>query len=639
MGDNQSSPEMTRREGTRKRVYRLVQAGLDVLTLAAALGFAYLLRFDFDIPARNLTILRTQLPVVIGIQFVCMYLAGVYRLMWRYVGLQDVPRFLRAAGYSTVSLVVLRLLPFAALRDFRVPISVIVLDVMLAFGGVLALRVVRRSAFEERKRRLTATDPSVPIRRPVILVGAGRAGVLSAREIKSRADLAVFPVGFVDDDPLKQSSVIAGTPVLGTSRDLPALVRRFNVDHVIITIAEADPSSIRRIIEICERIPIKVRTIPGYYDLLQGRVSIRRIRDVDPDALLGREAVELEKGRLDDFLSDKAVLVTGAGGSIGSELALQVARFRPRSLVLVERSEFALFEVHRKLVDLWPDVNVVPKMADCTDTGRMGQILGEHRPEVLLHVAAHKHVPMMESNPGEAVKNNSIGTHKLGELAAEWKVGTFVLISTDKAVRPRSIMGASKRIAEMVVQDLDRRYDTCFTAVRFGNVLGSAGSVIPIFNEQISRGGPVTVTDERMRRYFMSISEAAQLVLTAATYSEGGEIFILDMGEPVPIVQLAEKLIRLSGFEPYEEIDIIFTGARPGEKIYEELGTEEEQLTPTANAKIFVATSAQAPPGVDQVLQTLQELVEVGASAERIRDALDAVIPDSQMAIGMDSLP
>jgi FlaA1/EpsC-like NDP-sugar epimerase len=277
-------------------------------------------------------------------------------------------------------------------------------------------------------------------------------------------------------------------------------------------------------------------------------------------------------------------------------------------------------------------------MADCGDAPRMSRILDIHRPEVVLHVAAHKHVPMMESNPGEAVKNNVLGTRTMGELSAHAGVGTFVLISTDKAVKPKSIMGASKRVAEMVIQDLNRRHDTCFTAVRFGNVLGSTGSVIPIFNEQISRGGPVTVTDERMRRYFMSISEAAQLVLTAATYSEGGEIFILDMGEPVPIVKLAEKLITLSGFEPYQDIDIVFTGARPGEKMFEELGTEAERLTPTANAKIFIATSSEDVTGVARALDRLQTLVELNADADRFRDAFAEAIPDAKLGSGVDSL-
>ena len=616
---------------------RLAQLALDLVVFASSFAFAYLVRFDFQIPDANLANLWVQLPVVVAVRVVALASVGAYRLMWRYVSLSDMPVFIKATLYGTAPLLLLRLISPLDFAAFLFPLSILFMDSVLSFGGILALRIIRRSIHEDSKRRGTRVDSPAGARQRVILVGAGRAGALSIREMRGRGDLSVEPIGFVDDDPLKQGSIIAGSQVLGMTRELPELVKKYDVDHAVITIAEAQPSDIQRIVKICEQIPIKVRTIPGYYDLLQGKVSIRRIRDVEPDDLLGRQAVNLDTERLKELVAGKAVLVTGAGGSIGSELALQAARFRPQALLLVERNEYALFEVHRKLSDLWPELPIVPLIADCCDAPRMKEILGASRPEILFHVAAHKHVPMMEGNPGEAVKNNVMATRLLGELAAEAEVGTFVLISTDKAVRPKSIMGASKRVAEMVVQDLARRHATRYTAVRFGNVLGSTGSVIPIFNEQISRGGPVTVTDERMTRYFMSVSEAAQLVLTAASFSEGGEVFILDMGEPVSIVKLAEKLITLSGFEPYEDIDIVFTGRRPGEKIHEELGSEGEQLVPTENPKIFVTTSAPPPASLDATITELQRLVDGGADAESIRSVLDDLIPDSLLSRAVDS--
>ncbi|MGH9902697.1 MAG: polysaccharide biosynthesis protein, partial [Pyrinomonadaceae bacterium] len=487
-----------------------------------------LLRFDFVIPKQEVAGLIVQLPYVVMLQFAVLLAGGVYTFIWRYIGLSEVKAFLRAAALSALPLLLLRLWLPEDYQEMRVPLSVIVVDTILAFGGVLSLRVARRALYEKfEKKRKAMSSGNGGRKKPVLLIGAGRAGVMFAREIQNCGDLDLRVEGFIDDDPQKQWSVIHGVKVIGTTRDLPRLVKQLKIDHVVISIAQASRRDFRRILDICEEIPVKVRTIPGLYELLQGKVQVSRIRDVQIEDLLGREPVRLDEVEMARFLAGKTVMVTGAGGSIGADLARQVARFCPSKLLLVERAEFALFSIDHELREVWPELPVVPLVADVGDETRMRAIFAAHAPQVVLHAAAHKHVPMMEWNSSEAVKNNVLATNLLGELAGEHGVGVFVLISTDKAVRPTSVMGATKRVAELVMQDLNRRHPTRYVAVRFGNVIGSAGSVIPIFREQIARGGPVTVTHPDMQRYFMTIPEAAQLVLQAGAMGQGGEIFIL----------------------------------------------------------------------------------------------------------------
>jgi FlaA1/EpsC-like NDP-sugar epimerase len=374
-----------------------------------------------------------------------------------------------------------------------------------------------------------------------------------------------------------------------------------------------------------------VKIIPGLYEILQGKVTVSRIRDVQIEDLLGREPLILEEGELAGFLAGRTVMVTGAGGSIGSELTRQVVRFRPSHLLLVEQAEFALFEIDRELRRLYPELSIVPLVADVGDEGRLQSIFETFRPEVVLHAAAHKHVPLMESNPTEAIKNNVLATKIAGELAGEYGAEAFVLVSTDKAVRPTSVMGASKRVAELVVQNLASRFRTRFVAVRFGNVMGSTGSVIPIFREQIARGGPLTVTDPQVVRYFMTIPEAAQLVLQAGAMGEGGEIFVLDMGEPVRILDLAKDMASLSGLKPFEDIDIVFTGLRPGEKLFEELQLSGEAIAKTRHPKILIGKIQPYPAAaVERALHRLSEYSLNGQDGA-IRTVLRDLLPEARL--------
>jgi FlaA1/EpsC-like NDP-sugar epimerase len=419
--------------------------------------------------------------------------------------------------------------------------------------------------------------------------------------------------------------------VIGTTSDLSKLVPELGIDHVVITIAQASRSEIRRIVEICESVPVKAQIIPGFYEILSGAVEISRIRDIEIEDLLGREAVSLEEEGLRGFLTGKTVMVTGAGGSIGAELARQAVRFGVGTLLLVERAEFALFEIDRELRVASPELAIVPLVADVCDRELMRGLMERYKPSVVVHSAAHKHVPMMESNPTEAVKNNILATRSLGEVSGEAGVEAFIQISTDKAVRPTSVMGAAKRVAELVVQDLNPRYSTRFVSVRFGNVLGSAGSVIPTFKEQILRGGPVTVTHPDMVRYFMTISEAAQLVLEAGAMGEGGEIFVLDMGEPVRIFDMAKDMITLFGLKPFDDIDIVFTGVRPGEKLFEELNTEGENIAKTRHPKIFIGTiNTYDDRMVTAALKRFEGLAELGKERE-LRAFLNEFLPEARV--------
>jgi FlaA1/EpsC-like NDP-sugar epimerase len=627
-----SAGELTRprrRIITKRRLHYVI----DLLVLISSFALAYLLRFDFELPHGQAEDFMTQLPYVVLIQMAALSLAGVYTFIWRYVGMSEARAFANAALFSAFPILAVRLVLPASLNDYRVPISICLIDTALAFGGALGLRVLRRAIYERAHTRRGSRERAGAEhrRRPVLLIGAGHAGMLAAKEIRGRGDADLAIKGFIDDDRNKAGSMVQGVRVLGTTADLPRLVRDLDIDHVILTIAQTSRRDIRRIVGVCEQIPIKIRVIPGLYELLHGHVEVSHIRDIQVEDLLGREPVELDFEGMSQFLGGKTVMVTGAGGSIGSELARQVARFNPSSLLLVERAEPALFQIDREMREELPGLLTIPLVADVGDAERMRRVMEEHCPQVILHAAAHKHVPMMETNAAEAVKNNVLATYTLGRIAGECGAEVFVLVSTDKAVRPTSVMGASKRIAELAVQSLDRRYTTRYVAVRFGNVIGSTGSVIPIFQEQIRKGGPVTVTHEQMKRFFMTIPEAAQLVLQAGGIGRGGEIFILDMGEPVRILDLAVDTITLSGLKPYEDIDIVVTGMRPGEKLFEELAVSEEQIMKTLHPKIYIGNIVTYPE--ERVAEGLKRLGEFARLGEerRIREFMADFLPEARL--------
>ena len=564
---------------------------LTLLAVIASWVAAYLLRFDLDVPADRWGQVLVSLPLVVLLQYGALRLAGVHRHSWRHTAVPDLLPVIIAVLATGTALAGLRLLapPLVEISPafdvLHLPFGVVGGYVVVAIALLVGGRILRRMQTEHRE---AAARPHDEDAQRVLLLGAGRAGSLVASELAARPDLGLVPVGFVDDSPLLLGRRLAGLDVLGTTADIGRLAVEHDIDEVVITIASADGPTMRRLIETCEDAGFHPRIVPGVSELLAGNVSLSWFRPVAPEDLLGRDPVELELDALSELLSGEVVLVTGAGGSIGAELARQVGRFDPAALVLVERSEPALWAIDRELHAAYRDVAIVPALADVADRDRMDALLIEHRPSVVLHAAAHKHVPMMEDNPGEAVKNNVLGTRTMVDLARDRGVVHFVNISTDKAVNPTSVMGATKRLAERYVQHVADQTGRPYVSVRFGNVLGSAGSVLPIFEEQIAAGGPVTVTHPEMRRYFMTIPEASQLVLQAAVLGRAGEILVLDMGEPVRIVELARSMIRLCGLEPERDIEVVYTGVRPGEKLYEELALTEEGSRATRHPKVFI---------------------------------------------------
>ncbi len=611
---------------------RSLQIVLDFIVLSTAFWMAFFFRFEFHVPEYWARVAAINWPYVVVVQYGVLWLFGVPRYSWRYVSLRETARIGIAMAVSVTLLLGLRfgLADYDGFLQITVlPLGVIGSNLFIGFIGLIGIRATRRvyGEAQERKRR----DQGRALVR-VLLIGAGQAGVMVARELAARPDLALQPVGFIDDDPLKLGTRIGGLPVLGGTAQLIEIAERKRVDRVLITIANASGPAIRRITMLCREAGLDTKIIPGIYEIVGERVNLSRIREVAIEDLLGRDPVQLDETGISAAIRGEVVMVTGAGGSIGSELCRQVCRFSPARLVLVERFENALFEIHRELLAAYPEVTLEPQIADVTDARRMEQVFVEWKPSFVFHAAAHKHVPMMEINPGEAVKNNVGGTRVVADLADKHGVGRFVMVSTDKAVNPTSVMGVTKRVAEIYTQALGHRSKTRFVTVRFGNVLGSNGSVIPIFKQQIAAGGPVLVTHPDMKRYFMTIPEASQLVLQAGAMGQGGEIFILDMGEPVKIVDLARDLISLSGFRP-DEVPIEFSGVRPGEKLFEELSTDTEHADKTKHPKIFIGrVRATAVPSL--AIDALVPLA-ITSTADRIRAALQAIVPEYQPPNGV----
>ncbi|MFO0648121.1 MAG: nucleoside-diphosphate sugar epimerase/dehydratase [Polyangiales bacterium] len=603
--------------------YRRVFVVLVHLALwAGAFIGAFLLRFDARIPAPFWALIRIWLPVALAIRTAVYFYFGMFHGLWRYTGARDLVTLFQAASVSTM----ITVLYVHFVGPLGLPRTVFVLEWLMSIFAVGGLRFSVRT-LREISHQVTVSS-NVDGRKKILIVGAGDGGEMLMRELTRTHGARYECVGFVDDNPAKRGERIHNVPVLGPIASVPDLVSRHEVDEVIVAIPSASGREMRRIVGMCSKDGVRIRTIPGVESLIEGRVTVSQLRNVAIEDLLGRDPVKLETELIAARLNGAVVMITGAGGSIGSEMCRQVCRFGPSKLLLVEQAENALFQIHRELREAFPEITLVPQIADICDTRRMEALFSRHRPNVVFHAAAHKHVPMMEWNAGEAIKNNVFGTRKVADLADQYGVQSFVMISTDKAVNPTSVMGVSKRVAEIYIQSLSQRSQTKFITVRFGNVLGSNGSVVPIFQEQIARGGPVTVTHPDMKRYFMTIPEASQLVLQAGVMGDGGEIFVLDMGEPVKIVDLARDLITLSGLRPGEDIEIAFAGIRPGEKLFEELAADDEHADKTRHPKIFVGRFR--PYDWEQVETGMAALHECsdGADDERVRLCFKQLVPE-----------
>ncbi len=595
---------------------------LTSLIIAGSFLLAYAIRFDFSIPPNYWQRILSLLPAVLLIKLALLWQFGCFRGWWRYVSMPDLVQMVKANFLASLVFVVYAVLIY---RLELIPRTVLILDGIFCFLFVGGIRFATR-AFREQYLPLRRGTELKKTR--ALLVGAGDAGQLIAREIHSNQLLDLHLVGFIDDDPVKRKASFQGVDVLGSQLDINRVVRSFRIDEIIIAIPSATGGQIRSIIENCRESNVKFRILPKIGDLIDGRASVQQIRDVDLNDLLGREPIMLDEAQINHYLQGKRVLVTGAGGSIGSEICRQVARFKPQKLVLFENAETPLFMIEKELVQKCPDLTVVPIIGDVRNRSRVNVIFDEQMPQVVFHAAAYKHVPMMEINPAEAVNNNVQGTRLVADAAIACGVEKFVMVSTDKAVRPANIMGSTKRVAELYVQALNGRSKTNFITTRFGNVLGSNGSVIPTFKEQIAKGGPVTVTHPDVTRFFMTIPEATQLVLQAGSMGTGGEIYLFDMGEPVKIKDLAEEMIKLSGMKPHEDIEIVYVGLRPGEKLYEELLLDEEGVLSTPHQKICRAQSISVDYG--ELIKSIDALIADAKALDLdgVRKKLRVLVPE-----------
>ena len=605
---------------------------LHAIAFVAALAGSFWLRFDGELDPSLLRVGLLALPVLIVVKLAVFIALRQHTGWWKFASFADLQSLVRATLLAAAAAAV----ACFALDIRTLPRSIFALDAILTItllGGTrFSLRYLRESLLQHG-------PPEQGVLRTLV-VGTGTVAEGLLRDVRRGAVRTLDIVGVVDLDPRHKGSLINGYAVAGGVADLARVAQETNAQQVIIALDGGSKDAVRRVIDICNTIDLKHRVLPATDDLVHGSVTISHLREVSLQDILGRSPVRLDSEQLERLFTSSVVLVTGAGGSIGSELCRQVARFGPSQILMLEQAENPLFHLERELRATHPDIALEPVVADIGDYQRLEQVCLHFRPRVVLHAAAHKHVPLMEKNPWEAIKNNILGTHNLIRSAQAAGVEVVVLISTDKAVNPTSVMGATKRVSEMLMQSLSATSDTRLTAVRFGNVLGSNGSVIPIFKEQIAAGGPVTVTHPEMKRYFMTIPEASQLVLQAATFAEGGDVFVLDMGEPVLIVDVARDLIRLSGLEPDRDIKIEFSGIRPGEKLFEELSTAGEGTAPTPHARIF--RFSQQPPDDKLVLEAIRILQGCAATDQppshiratifAILDALERNAPISELA-------
>jgi FlaA1/EpsC-like NDP-sugar epimerase len=595
--------------------HRLWQLGADAAMIAAAWYLAFQLRFDFRVPPYYEGMLRDTILIVVAIKLAVFVAFGFYQRWWRYVSTRDMWRAL--AGVAVASVIAIAAVYFFyPVERLRLPRGVALVDPLLLLAFVAGSRLLARTVIERPKGGIVARG------REVIVVGAGDAGQLIVRELQRSKVLNSTPIGLVDDDPRKKNMRLHGVRVLGTTDELGHVLRDNRPDEVLIAIPSAPGELRQKVVEIARAENVPVKTLPGLHELISGDLDLAgQIRPVQVEDILGREQVEVDLEAVASYLRGKTVLVTGAGGSIGAELCRQIARVAPARLVLVDAGETALFDIERELVEEREFPAAVPVLGDAGNRAKLRQVFERYRPEVVFHAAAYKHVPLMEANPLESVRNNVLVTRVVAETAVEHGAGRFVLVSTDKAVNPRTVMGQSKALCEWIVEAFGHRADvpTRFVAVRFGNVLGSSGSVVPIFRRQIERGGPVTVTHPEMTRYFMTIPEAASLVIQAGAIGGRGEVFVLDMGEPVKILDLARNMIRLSGKEPDRDVVIRFVGVRPGEKLHEELWNEGEDVSATPHPKINRATRSSIDAAwLTDELTELERLVEDGETLELV---------------------
>lgn len=598
---------------------------LDAFIVTAAVTMAYLLKFDFRVQPDYFAVLPQVVAAHVLIVVIIFNRANLYRRVWQYASIGELVSLIKAVTVAEVVFALLAVTVHTHYKSFIVPRSIYLLSwglIIASIGGSrFSWRMFRDSYMKSADRTYFSRT---------LIFGAGSAGVLIAKELKYGTNPDLYPFAFIDDDSKKWKLHVMGMPILGGREKIPEIVKKYNIEKIIIAIPSASKSETAKIIEICKNTGAKIKILPRVGDLVSN-ISVNMIREVNVEDLLGRDPVQVDLQEIASYVTDQVVLVTGAGGSIGSELCRQISPFRPKKLLLLGHGENSIYDIEMELKHSFPGSQLETIIADIQDYRRLRDVFEVYRPSVVFHAAAHKHVPLMERNSPEAVKNNILGTKNLADCASEYGVSRFVMISTDKAVNPTSVMGVTKRVAEMYIQGLARTSPTKFAAVRFGNVLGSRGSVIPLFQKQIEQGGPVTVTHPDMVRYFMTIPEAVQLVIQAGALANGGEIFILDMGNPVKIADLARDLIRLSGFEPDTEIKIAYTGIRPGEKLFEEILTTEEGLSATRHNRIFVGKPGDFSwEELQFMLRKLEQVVSGKANpdrAESVRKLLKQIIP------------
>lgn len=607
---------------------RKIKIGVLLLLDFSLIIFSYFLSYIFRFYLEDMSFLEvmtyfkgnfSKIILAAAIYIIALAICKQYNSIWSLAGVSELSK-----GIIAITTAYLINIIASLVLTNRIPMMVTTLSAIfiMAFCNGLRLgwRILRRAI-------IFGTAIKNKDFKKVLVIGAGTAGALVVRELDRRLELEKKVVGLIDDDKQKLGTYIDGVRVLGNRHDIKKIVKEKDVEEIIIAIANLEKKILKELINECKDLKVKVKIMPGLNEIIDGKFSVESIRDVDVNDLLGRETVKLDYSGIADYLQEKIVLVTGGGGSIGSELCRQIVRFNPKQLIIFDIYENNAYEIQMELKRNYPELNLVTLIGSVRDKVRLEHIFNKYRPNVVFHAAAHKHVPLMEDSPCEAIKNNVMGTLNVAEVASKYKVERFVLISTDKAVNPTNVMGASKRLCEMIIQAINKESNTDFVAVRFGNVLGSNGSVVPLFKKQIAKGGPVTLTHKEITRFFMTIPEAAQLVLQAGVYAKGGEIFVLDMGEPVKIYDLAENLIKLSGFEPNKDIKIEVTGLRPGEKLYEELLVKTEELDKTDNSMIFIERdTALNKEEIYKKIEILKEACDTGDDLIA-KEALRRVVP------------